>query len=137
MTNLEKYRSELEPYVFANAEWGVINGKIYLCSVLKCRGCLLYCDDCKSESCVLKRLEWLQKEYSETKEQDIDWTKVAVDTPILVSDNEEADEKEWYRRYFSHFEKGKVFAFNDGLTGWSSDNCSSWKYAKLADVNKD
>ena len=41
---------------------------------------------------------------SEYKEPEIDWSKVKVDTPILVKRSKEA---EWERRYFAKFEDGK------------------------------
>lgn len=61
----------------------------------------------------------------------IDWTKIEVDTPILVRGFETG---KWYRRYFSRYENGKVYAWQDGATSWSveDDECVVfWKYAKL------
>lgn len=61
----------------------------------------------------------------------VDWDKVEVDTPILISD----DGKYWCRRYFARYENGKVYAWVDGKTSWSNlvcDEPSSWEYAKLA-----
>ena len=75
-----------------------------------------------------KGIENILKPYKE--ETEIDWSKVAVDTPILVRDSKN---ETWYKRYFAKFENGKVYAWNDGKTSWSSagDNIS-WNYAKLA-----
>ena len=63
----------------------------------------------------------------------VDWSKVAVDTPILVRDCEISI---WEKRYFASFENGKVHAWNGGTTSWSAENKNtmSWKYAKLAEV---
>lgn len=63
----------------------------------------------------------------------IDWSKVAVDTPILVRDCEISI---WEKRHFASFENGKVHAWNGGTTSWSTENKNtmSWKYAKLAEV---
>lgn len=63
----------------------------------------------------------------------VDWSKVAVDTPILVRDCEIS---RWEKRYFASFENGKVHAWNSGTTSWSTENKNtmSWKYAKLAEV---
>ena len=64
----------------------------------------------------------------------IDWSKVAVDTPILVRDYETS---KWEKRYFAFFENGKVHAWNGGVTSWTSErhnNTMSWEYAKLAEV---
>lgn len=75
-------------------------------------------------------LNWLFTEY---KEPEVDWSKVKVDTPILVRDFEKAA---WERRYFSKFKNGEVYAWNGGLTSWTADdekNVCIWKYAKLAE----
>ena len=64
----------------------------------------------------------------------VDWSKVKVDTPILVSD---FNEKKWERRHFAFFENERVYAWVSGTTSWSTDNdkeAMSWKYAKLAEV---
>ena len=71
----------------------------------------------------------------EYKEPETDWSKVAVDTPILVRNSKN---ETWYKRYFAKYEDGKVYAWNDGKTSWSStgDNIS-WSYAKLAEEKRD
>ena len=64
----------------------------------------------------------------------VDWSKVKVDTPILVSD---FNEKNWERRHFAFFDNERVYAWISGTTSWSTDNdkeAMSWKYAKLAEV---
>lgn len=59
---------------------------------------------------------------------DIDWSKVDVDTKILVSD----DGNVWRRRYFAKYENDKVCAFGGGATSFSNrGSYFSWKYAKL------
>lgn len=61
----------------------------------------------------------------------VDWEKVEVDTPILVSD----DGIDWRKRYFALFEDGIIYAWESGATSWSVENKGrvvSWKYAKLA-----
>lgn len=64
----------------------------------------------------------------------VDWSKVAVDTPILVSN----DGKNWYNRYFSSFDGVDVMAWEYGATSWSVDDVDNevyrWEYAKLAEV---
>lgn len=64
----------------------------------------------------------------------VDWSKVAVDTPVLVRDFEEM---KWGKRYFAFFKDGKVHTWNGGVTSWTSENPNntmSWVYAKLAEV---
>lgn len=61
----------------------------------------------------------------------IDWTKIEVDTPVLVRGSVT---DEWYRRYFARYENGEVYAWANGATSWSvkDDECVIfWKYAKL------
>lgn len=64
----------------------------------------------------------------------VDWSKVAVDTPILVS----GDGKYWYKRYFALFDGCDVLAWEYGATSWSVENAEDevfkWNYAKLAEV---
>lgn len=63
----------------------------------------------------------------------VDWSKVAVDTPILVrrfDDN-------WEKRHFAYFKNGKVYAWLGGATSWTVENSEhvfSWQNAKLAEV---
>lgn len=64
----------------------------------------------------------------------VDWSKVAVDTPILVKDN--CDE-EWVKSYFASYKNGEVRAWMGGRTSFSVKNKTDtfgWKYAKLAEV---
>ena len=61
----------------------------------------------------------------------IDWSKIPVDTKLLVSRNGE----DWYRRYFAKYENDKVYCFDSGATSFSvqDDNfdISPWEYVKL------
>lgn len=61
----------------------------------------------------------------------VDWSKISVDTPILVRNNGCV----WTKRYFAEYKNGKVRAYHNGATSWSSDGrMGSWDYAKLAEV---
>ena len=64
----------------------------------------------------------------------VDWSKVAIDTPILVS----CDGENWYNRYFASFDGVNVMAWEYGATSWSVedvvDEVYRWEYAKLAEV---
>lgn len=64
----------------------------------------------------------------------VDWSKVKVDTPVLVKTYEQDD---WQKRYFAYFKDGRVYAWLCGTTSWSADNdedVMSWNCAKLAEV---
>lgn len=64
----------------------------------------------------------------------VDWTKVPVDTKVLVSN----DMEHWIRRRFAKYENGTVYTFVDGCDSWTADNigemyrCESWVFTKLA-----
>lgn len=72
-------------------------------------------------------------------ERGVEWENVSVDTPIFVRDNEGAS---WMRRHFAFYREGKVYAFAEGLTSFTSQDCNlratetQWNYAKLAKENK-
>lgn len=64
----------------------------------------------------------------------VDWSKVKVDTPILVS----FDGCNWFKKYFAKVQNNTVYSWDNGATSWSVSNkeycVTSWKYAKLAEV---
>ena len=64
-------------------------------------------------------------------EEIVDWSKVPVDTKILVRVSEH---NEWSKRHFAKFENGKVYAWDNGKTSFTSNTKSSytaWQQAKL------
>lgn len=127
MLNIEKYKEMLiDKKIIDINKLAVVNDKPVNCSQL------YICDKCDfggNKSCEPYLEEWL---FSEYKEPEVDWSKVEVDTPILVKGTEEGD---WRKRYFSKYKNGQVYAWHDGLTSWTAiGGCErSWKYAKLAE----
>ena len=122
MKNYEKYADEIkeyngdsicsdfiEPYILKS-----INAK---CINTSCPKCHLY------------RTIWLLEEYEE-----VDWSKVEVDTPILVRD---CECEKWLKRYFAEYKDGVVYAWNGGATSWNEDYMTGWKYAKLAESEEE
>ena len=64
----------------------------------------------------------------------VDWSKVKVDTPILVK---QCEQDEWEKRHFAYFKDGRVYAWLCGATSWSADyecDTTDWNLAKLAEV---
>ena len=134
MLNIEKYKDELiklcvvNPSVLAKVK---VRGKNELaaCAWTDCIDCVYY----KNGECNSKTEEWL---FSEYKEPEVDWSKVKVDTPILVRNYES---NEWIKRYFAEYRSGEVYAWKYGATSWTANNeyaVSSWNYAKLAESNE-
>lgn len=73
----------------------------------------------------------------EPEEPEVDWSKVEVDTPVLVSNVDMDMEDSCRRRYFAKYENGKIYVWRCGATSWSAyseDDMSYWEYAKLAEV---
>lgn len=86
--------------------------------------------DCNGTFCSVCNMRfsaWLMEEY---KEPDVDWSKVPVDTKIYISASRG---KNWVPRYFAKYENGKVYAWNNGATSWTTDDMYGWDYAKLTE----
>lgn len=127
MLNIEYYKDKLvELGIIDIQSLAIIQGQPHICKYdTMCDKCLF---NTNSFSCPNDALNWLFLEYEESE---VDWSKVEVDTPILVSENA----KGWNKRHFAGFKNGKVYAWHDGLTSWTAiGGCErSWKYVKLAE----
>ena len=75
----------------------------------------------------------LVEDEKKCEEPEVDWSKVAVDTPILVRQGKNGT---WLERHFAKYENGNVYAWIDGQTSWTTGNVTYWKYAKLAESNE-
>ena len=72
----------------------------------------------------------LAEDAKEDKEAETDWSKIKVNTPILVKDHKDG---EWLKRYFAKYEDGYVYAWGNGCTSWTADNMYAWNYTKLVE----
>ena len=88
------------------------------------------CGNTNCSHCTMLTLIWLMEEY---EEPEVDWSKVEVDTPILVRFNED---KDWVRRHFVKYEDGVIYAWNNGGTSWTENDVTAWPYAKLEESNE-
>ena len=126
MLNKEKYAKELEEILEIGEPFGFDekHNEICICRNMQCG----ICKFCIGDGCIAKRREWLNSEYVEP----VDWSKVPVDTPILVRDSEKV---EWKKRHFACINDGKVCTWCNGGTLWSAGNSDilSWNYAKIAE----
>lgn len=125
MLNREKYADKIIE-IAASSKLALKDGKPTPCSRMRCSECGFHSTN---YSCSHKVYEWLDSEYVDPP---VDWSKVAVDTPILVRDSEEGA---WRKRYFAKYEDNTVYAWGNGATSWSADcsNSTDWKMAKLAE----
>ena len=125
MKNYEKYADKIREY----------KGNSFCSGFIKPN--ILKTEDCGGMACgkcYMLQMIWLLEEY---EEPEVDWSKVEVDTPILVRTVEWA---EWVRRYFAKYEDGMVYVWNLGRTSWSVANdkdVSAWPYAKLAESEEE
>ena len=118
MKNFEKYEDEIREYNGDN-----FCKDFVIPHILKKDDCAgIYCSECIS-----RQLLWYLEEYEEPK---VDWSKVKVNTPILVK---ETENKNWIRGYFAKYEDGKIYAWSNGRTSWTTSYMISWKYAKLVE----
>ena len=129
MTNKEKYVKEILDIACAGDHVAMrkSDNVIVGCRKLGCLDCAF---KTHGEGCSDKIEKWANSEYVEPP---VDWSKVAVDTPILVRDSEK---ESWRKRHFAKYENGIVYAWGKGTTSWgafSSDYLINWKMAKLAE----
>ena len=134
MTNYEKYRESIDLTLQRGEDLAFNKNtkEATACQRLNCKDCLFFrsADGCY---CAIKAMKWLVSEYKEPVEPEIDWSKVPVDTPVLVSD----DGVNWERRYFVRKPAEAMFGvYSNGATSWSADGYVAWyRYAKLANEN--
>lgn len=126
MTNREKFKDE--PDEMLSAFLAVVEGKPVHCEDMDCQECDFRGKCPVREKCVI---DWLNAEYQEPP---VDWSKVPIDTPVLVSDTGKA----WTRRHFAGIdESDNLLAYAFGKTLWSSGNTTEvWRYMKLAEGNE-
>jgi hypothetical protein len=131
MTNREKYAERILDIATTGHSIAVDKkGKICKCRELKCEECIFSRAESDESDCYEKTKEWSEQEYVEPP---VDWSKVPVDTKILVRDSEN---ETWKKRHFAKFENGKIFAWANGVTSFSSESSDSitwWMKVKLAE----
>ena len=132
MTNREKFAEQILD-IACNGNWMAANKATLepiTCQELPCKDCLFYVLGKGCDRNEIKK--WANSEYVEPP---IDWSKVAVDTPILVRNSEE---EVWEKRHLAKYENGIVYAWVAGETSWSAigSNMTDWKMAKLTESNR-
>ena len=85
------------------------------------------CREMDCTRCRMLQVMWMLEDY---KEPEVDWSKVEIDTPILVRQTKDG---EWLRRHFAKYEGGIVYTWKDSHTSWTEDCMTGWDYGKLAE----
>ena len=122
MKNYEKYADEIRGYKGNNFCKDFVMP--YIMKSDNCGG--LACG-----ACYMLQTIWLLENY---EEPEVDWSKVPVDTPILVKDHEDG---EWLKRYFAKYEDEYIYAWGNGCTRWNADNMYTWNYTKLTESEEE
>ena len=113
MLNKEKYAKEILDIACNGDSVGMRNGILCSCDTINnCKHCDFYNKEILCEQ-IIK--EWANSEY---KEREIDWSKVPVDTCILITDSYGYTLK----RHFAKYDNKKIYAYPDGTTSGSFDN---------------
>lgn len=132
MKNKKKFKKELCDLLCTGSSLAVDqNGNPVPCNTLDCN----HCKFCSTISfCNEKRKEWLEAEYIEPE---VDWSKVPIDTKVLVADSVDGP---WIPRYFAGLDKkGTPLTWQFGRTSFTSkdkrpeEKASVWEYIKLYD----
>ena len=122
MKNYEKYEGEIREFT-----GGSFCKDFIIPRILKSDNCAgIHCSEC-----CRRQLLWVLEEYEELE---VDWSKVEVDTPILVRDYEGV---KWLKRHFAKYENGFVYAWNCGCTSYTGEDKIKWNYAKLTEEEKE
>lgn len=103
------------------------------CGGVICRKCPLYLLNGDERECAELEINTLENAIKAIMEYEIpvDWSKVPVDTKILVRNR---TGRKWYKRHFAKYEDGKVYAFFNGYSSFTASDeneVNSWNYAKL------
>lgn len=131
MTNYEYYKEQIEKITRLGFTFALNKDteEIVACPGFSCNNCTFKAKF--FNGCAKEKLEWANEEYIEPKEKEVDWSKIPVDTPILVRNLITYD---WIERHFAKYEYNFVYAWCDGKTSYTTDSMNYWNYAKLANV---
>lgn len=86
-------------------------------SLSTCKSCIVAVYDFCDYNYKALNISTEDRELLWKREYLTDWSKVEVDTKVLVRNTDDAD---WERRYFAEYRDGKVYVFPAGCDSWSS-----------------
>ena len=115
MLNKEKYAKEILDIVCQDGTIPAVVNNV----PIKCTD-VSYCHDCKfyyNDDWINAFIKWANSEY---KEREIDWSKVPVDTPILITYSCYT-----LKRHFAKYYNKTIYFYPDGTTSWSFNQDSS------------
>ena len=137
MKNREKYRDEIVKTIRNGRTCNFVQEKVLPC-YWGDRGADL-CEANSCEYCTKMFAFWLDEEYEEPEEPEVDWYHVPVDTLVRVRDRED---QEWTLMYFKGIDENdpefRFLAWDDGATSITAyGNYTHWRYCELVEDDED
>lgn len=135
MKNREKHREEIIKAIKSRETCEFMNDTVipeFIGSKTDSK-CICEMGDCRA--CLIRFTLWLDEEYMEPPKPEVDWSKVPVDTLVMVRNHES---KDWNLRYFKRFEPNwfpHFVTWVDGKTSKTVDYFAAedWKYCELVE----
>lgn len=133
MKNREKYRDKIIKIVLSRETCNFMRTAVIPLYVDRTEDIDNFCNTISCESCSKLFAFWLDEEYVEP--QKVDWSKVPVDTLVMVRDFEE---DEWVLRYFKgideNCEESKYMTWIAGSTSKTAYGFTEyWNYCELVE----
>lgn len=129
MKNREKYAERIIDMAVNNIAIAIDKqGRLCDCDEIRCSGCMWYgCNECRK-----KLKEWSEQECVEPA---VDWSKVPVDTKVLVK---ESSSDLWFKRHFARYENNRIYVWANGATSYSAGgDVVYWPCVKLAEGDEE
>ena len=134
MKNRDKYKAEIVKAILSRNKCEFMTRIVFPEYIPGADDTCSYVNNCSSCSELFEF--WLDEEYVEPPKPEVDWSKVPVDTLVLVRDSEE---EPWKMRYFKGVDdkaKRRFEAWYCGATSMTADGYTNrWKYCELVDMS--
>jgi hypothetical protein len=123
MTNREKNENKIMEILFKTGVHPALTNKGLTECCHNCKSCLYHIEE---EICDKAFVHWCEEEVPE-----IDWSRVPIDTKVLVSDSESGP---WRAAHFAKPLSGLVVVFNFGKTSWTALEDNTFSTYRFADI---
>ncbi len=122
MTNYEKYKDEIDAIMEKNRLCAIDRNThkfVECCVEIGCENCLFSAPYNNDIPCYVNICKWLVAEYKGTE---VDWSKISIDTPVLVNDNRfQGGNAFWIKMHFAGVDtKGNPLVYSNGRSSWSN-----------------
>lgn len=138
MKNREKYKNELMNAIKMDGNICEFMKK-YCVSKIFGKDMESFCGETQCTSCTTALQIWLDEEYEEPEEPEVDWDNVPVDTMVRVRDRED---QEWILRHFKGINEDSLRrtyeVWESGATSKTADGkYLCWNYCEIVEDEDD